>query len=63
MGVRLRLNKEQIFKLSDIISDVGLIALATVVLPALFDKYDQNKLTLGLVTVIVCWLGSLLLRK
>ena len=35
-----KLNKNQLYKLSDISSDVGLVALASVVLPAVrvFDK-------------------------
>lgn len=59
----VKLNRNQIHKLSDICSDVGLIALATIVLPAVFDKIDENKIVLGSLVVIGCWVVSLLLRK
>lgn len=59
----VKLNQDQLFKLSDILSDTGLVALATVVIPSLFDKYDPNKVVLGLVATILCWIGSLILRK
>jgi len=49
--------------MSDIFSDTGLVALATVVIPSVIDKIDPFKLVLGLVVTIFCWVVSLVLRK
>ena len=59
----LKLNRDQLFKMSDIFSDTGLVALATVVIPSVIDKIDPFKLVLGLVVTIFCWVVSLVLRK
>lgn len=58
-----RLNERQIDKLSDIASDLGLVAVASVILPAVFDKYNSDRVTLGLVIALVCWIYSMWLRK
>lgn len=58
-----RLNKRQIEKLSDIISDIALVILASVTLPALLDKVDLARLLLGVILIIICWYTSLKLRK
>lgn len=58
-----RLNRRQLDKLSDIFSDAALIALASVVLPAVFDKPDPLKVILGLVITFLCWFISLFLRR
>ncbi|MBI2334313.1 hypothetical protein HYU96_00770 [Candidatus Daviesbacteria bacterium] len=47
-----KLNKEQLIKLSDIVSDAGLVALASVVLPAVLDKFDLSRVTLGLFATV-----------
>lgn len=58
-----KFDRDQLFKLSDIFSDTGLVALATVVIPSVIDKVDPFRIALGLVVTIFCWLVSLILRK
>ena len=58
-----QLNELQIDKLSDICSDVALVSLASVVLPAVFDKGDPIQVSLGLVIALAFWSLSLWLRK
>ena len=56
-------NKRQIEKLAEISSDVGLVALASVVLPAVLDKFNLLLVTLGLIITILCWIISVWLLK
>ncbi|HCS79420.1 TPA: hypothetical protein DIV55_06835 [Patescibacteria group bacterium] len=42
-----QLNKRQLEKLSDISSDIALVSLASVVLPAVFDRYNSEMVALG----------------
>ena len=58
-----KLNRRQIDKLSDISSDLALVAVAAVILPAAFDKFDSTKILLGSAAAITFWLISLLLRR
>lgn len=58
-----KINKDQKIKLSDIISDIGLVALASVVLPSVFDKYDLARVVLGLTATFIFWVTSLMLRR
>lgn len=57
------LNQRQMEKLSDIASDLALVAVASLVLPAVFDKFDSIKIALGTVSIIVFWYISLWLRR
>lgn len=57
------LNKRQLEKLSDIASDLGLVSIATVVFPAVFDKADPDRVRLGLVIALVFWIYSIWLRR
>lgn len=57
------LKDSQLEKLSDIASDIGLVALASVVLPAVFDKFNLTRVVLGLVAAIIFWLLSIWLRR
>lgn len=59
----LKLNRDQLVKLSDISSDIGLVALASVALPAVFDKVDLVRVIFGLIVAFICWIVSLLLRR
>ena len=52
-------NNEQIKKLATITADIGIIALASLVLPAIFERFDIWQLILGLPTIIVAWIYSL----
>lgn len=56
-------SKRQIDKLSDIMSDIGLVAFASVALPSVIDKFDRDKILLGLLASLLVWLGSLRLRR
>lgn len=58
-----KLNRRQLDKLSDIFSDLGLVAFASVVVPALFDKLDILRVILGLLAALIFWLVSLILRR
>jgi len=53
-------SRRQSDKFSDILSDIGLISLASVVLPAIFDRYDPERLLLG---VLIIWFISLRLKR
>lgn len=59
----VKLKKRQLDKLSDIASDVGLVALAVVVIPAVLDKFDLVKVVLGLSATVLCWLVSIWFRR
>lgn len=58
-----KLNRKQLDKLSDIASDVALVSLASIVLPAMFDRFDVTVVLLGLLATIFLWAISLLLRR
>ncbi|MBI3289899.1 hypothetical protein HYZ78_00710 [Candidatus Microgenomates bacterium] len=58
-----RLNRKQIDKLSDITSDVGLVSLASVILPALLDRFDLTLVLLGMLATVFSWITSLWLKK
>lgn len=57
------MNNDQIAKLSDIASDIGLVALASVVLPAVLDKFNLLMIILGSVAALALWIISILLRR
>ncbi len=57
------LNQRQLEKLSDIASDLALVSVASLVLPAVFDRFDSIKIVLGTVSIIVFWYISLWLRR
>lgn len=59
----MRLNARQLDKLSDISSDVGLVALASVALPALFEKFNILVILIGSSLTIMFWAISLWLRR
>lgn len=58
-----RLNDKQTEKLSDLSSDVGLVALASVVLPSVFDKFNPAVLLLGSIATVGFWVLSIWLRR
>lgn len=59
----LILNRRRLDKLSDIASDIGLIALVSIVLPAVLDRFDLLRVLLGTVAAITFWLLSVWLRR
>ncbi len=58
-----KFNEHQLEKLADIASDIALVSLASVVLPAVLDKYDTPKVLLGGFVTIFFWMVSLWLRR
>lgn len=62
--MKLHLVDEQIKKLSDIAADLGLIMVASVILPAILqDKVNLLESAIGSVIALLCWLTSLRLLK
>lgn len=59
----MRLTKRRFDKLSDIASDIGLVALASVVLPAVLDKIDAGRVVSGLAAMMFFWVFSIWLRR
>lgn len=59
----VKLNEKQLEKLSDIAVDVGSISLASVVLPALLDKFNILVLLCGTVATIFFWIFSIWIRR
>lgn len=51
--------RKQLGKVSDIFSDLGLVSIASVVLPAALDKIDTIRVVLGLLIAFVFWIISL----
>ena len=59
MGItEARLNR-----LSDICSDVAQLALASIVIPFIFDKFNMPMIILGLITSLSFWLLSYYLAR
>ncbi|OGH17616.1 MAG: hypothetical protein A2868_03995 [Candidatus Levybacteria bacterium RIFCSPHIGHO2_01_FULL_40_15b] len=58
-----RLSDNRIEKLSDIISDIALISLASVALPAALDRFDVIKLLAGGILSVFFWIISIWLRR
>ncbi len=63
LQIQQRLNNKQIEKLSDMSSDVGMVMLASVFIPAVIDKTSFSLLVLGLLGTGVFWCISIWLRK
>ena len=61
--LEFRLSETQLEKLSDIASDVGLIGIASIVLPAVFDRFDILKIFVGIIITVFFWAHSLWLRR
>lgn len=59
----MTLSDEQLTKLSDISSDLGVVAVASVVLPALLDKFKLLPILLGSCIAIILLVTSLWLLK
>ena len=59
----LKLNEKQLEKMSDIAGDLGLVSIASVVLPFVFDKFNAMAVLLGSLATIIFWLISIWLRR
>lgn len=53
--------KSQLEKLADLAGDTGLVCLATMVVPPLFDRSSLFTIALGVILTIFFWTLSLLL--
>jgi len=58
-----KFSNKRLEKLSDILSDVALVSLASVVLPAILDRFSPVLVVLGGIVTVVLWIFSLWLRK
>ncbi|MEK7559400.1 MAG: hypothetical protein AAB521_03770 [Patescibacteria group bacterium] len=59
-----RLNPKQLDKLSDIFADLGLVGIASVILPAFFDnKLDLSILFIGFLGTFILWYISIWIRR
>lgn len=58
-----KLNDAQLNKLADITSEVALVALASVVLPAIFEEPSFITIILGIAVTAFLWLLSLWILK
>ena len=58
-----QLNDRQLEKLSDISSDLGLVSAASIVLPAVFDRFNSMLLIFGAIASFSFWIISLALRR
>lgn len=55
--------KARLNRLAEICSDIAQIALASVVLPFLLDKFNLQMVLLGLITALSFWILSLFLSR
>lgn len=58
-----KLNDSQIAKLADICSEVAIVSLASIILPAVFDGFNFLRMLFGLVATGLLWISSLWLLK
>lgn len=56
-------NQKQVEKLSDIFEDIGLVVLASVVIPSFLDRFNLHLILLGLGITSLFWYLSLLVRR
>lgn len=59
----IRLTDKQLDKLADIASDTAIVALASVVLPAILDKSNFISGLIGIWVTLFCWPISLWLLE
>lgn len=61
--VFLHLTKDQVKKISDIASDIGIVALASVIIPSVLDKFNFFIIISGIIITLTSWIFSVRLRK
>lgn len=59
----LTLNKEQIRKVSDIVADIGLVSLASVVIPSIVARSLDKNMIYGITITLISWFFSIIIRK
>lgn len=52
--------KARLNRISSICADIAQVAMASIVIPFLIDKFDPVMLLLGLITAFIFWVFSLL---
>lgn len=57
------LNDNQIAKLADVVSDIALVALASVALPAVLERLHIFLAIAGVIAALLLWIMSLWLLK
>jgi hypothetical protein len=57
------ISKYQIIKISDILSDIGIICLASLVFPAIFGDYDGRRFLSGFISSLALFVLSINIRK
>lgn len=57
------LNEKQLDRLSEIYMGIGLVAIASLAIPALIDRFNSNMLILSSVISILFWMASLYILK
>ena len=63
MAINLRLNEKQIDTVSEILSNIAVVSLASVVLPAMLDRFNLILVIWGSLASIFLWIASIWLRK
>lgn len=58
-----KLSDDQLDKLSDIASDIAIVAFASVALPAILDRLDVSIMATGFLSAVSFWIFSLLILK
>ncbi len=58
-----RFSEPQLNRLSEIVANIGIVVLASVALPAIFEKPDELFMVAGFVVSFFCWSFSLRLLK
>ncbi len=61
--MRTKVSNSKWNKIADIFSDIAQIFFASVVLPAVLDRFDSKLLISGLIASLVCWITSVVLRR
>jgi hypothetical protein len=63
LQLMVNLSKNQLKQLADISSDIGLISLVSIVIPAFINKFDIINLVAGAISALFFWYISLRLSK
>jgi len=61
--IPLKLSQKQVYKISDIFSDMGVVMFASVVLPSILDKFNIYAIGFGIVSTLTLWFISIKIRK
>lgn len=60
---KLDLSRAQVQKLSDLVGDAAQVVLASIVIPAIFDKGNPIVIVSGLIATTICWIYALWVLK